>query len=676
MKQREISHIIVFLGVLLTFSFFAQTALADSILPEEKEWTLMIYLDADNNLNDDAWRNLAEMEYAGNNEQLNVVLLVDNYRDHNSSYQILEGHKIKEVLDLGEVNMGDPQTLTDFVTWAEENYPAKKYALDFWDHGGGFLNWGDRADVLDGLLQAQDVCWDDTNDDDALSMGEIRYALTDHHFELLAFDCCLMGQLEVAYELKDIGNIFLGSQESMWGFSYVEILNLLNETPNLSAEDWAAGIVDVYVDYYRQQMGENDLGCGITLSALRLDQLDEMMIPLNQLAPLLSSAIPDYIYEIEKANQETLCFEEKSYVDLYDFTKKLDHYLTDAEIPGIEALTQAIRTGIDQAIIKNGVYTNYTENAHGISIWNLWRTYSLYDYQLGKMQYDRLLFAEDSQWDDYLYQFMGKRNEVSIPDPLLNAAVRETLDLEIDEPVKWSDWSKLDIFQSNNAGIQNLRGIEQADRLSNLNLSDNQIEDLKPISALTYLERLWLANNRIKDLTHLINSKYIDYLVLTDNQISTIEPLREMTESSKYLEVVDLRGNPLDLSPGSPAVETIRFLEAQGAEVRYDGQLPPEGDFTQWETSLQVNSTHDFEIQFNMPVTLKTINESIFVINETFAPVSQTIALKEGDDHTVMVYAPAAGYGTGTYYLYIKNDITSQTGNVLKQGVYMPFTTF
>jgi len=66
------------------------------------------------------------------------------------------------VADWGERNMGDPQTLIDFIQWSQANYPAEHYATVFWDHG-----WGWRP------YQAM---WDET-DDDMLDQHEIVAAM-------------------------------------------------------------------------------------------------------------------------------------------------------------------------------------------------------------------------------------------------------------------------------------------------------------------------------------------------------------------------------------------------------------------------------------------------------------------------------------------------------------------
>ena len=99
--------------------------------------------------------------------------------------------------NMGELNMGDPQTLVDFTTWAMRNYPAEHYYLAIDDHGGGVSG----------------VSWDDSNLDvdkkvDKLTDPEIYSALKaiTHNgatkLDVLAYEACLMGLFENAYDAR------------------------------------------------------------------------------------------------------------------------------------------------------------------------------------------------------------------------------------------------------------------------------------------------------------------------------------------------------------------------------------------------------------------------------------------------------------------------------------------
>ena len=117
------------------------------------EWTVIVYSAADDDvLEENMWFDVNEMELVGSNSQMNIVVQMDRYDrgftgdgdwSDTRRYLIQQDNDLNHIASpvvqsIGEADMGDPQTLEDFVTWAIQNYPAKKYALIMSDHGGGW----------------------------------------------------------------------------------------------------------------------------------------------------------------------------------------------------------------------------------------------------------------------------------------------------------------------------------------------------------------------------------------------------------------------------------------------------------------------------------------------------------------------------------------------------------
>ena len=103
------------------------------------EWTVMVYLDADNNLESAGIDDINEMEMVGSTGDVNIVVQADRipgYDISNSDWTNTRRYYIaqdfdpvqinSEFNDLGELNMGDPQTLIDFTDWATINCPANR----------------------------------------------------------------------------------------------------------------------------------------------------------------------------------------------------------------------------------------------------------------------------------------------------------------------------------------------------------------------------------------------------------------------------------------------------------------------------------------------------------------------------------------------------------------------
>ncbi len=250
-------------------------------LPQAK-WTFMVYLDGDNNLEAAAIDDFLEMSSVGSDSNVNIVVQFDRIDGYDSTYGDWVGCKRfyitpgmtpdadNDVPDLEEVNMGDPQTVVDFVQWSVDNYPADNYALIFWNHGGGWRN--DEIRKEEPVYKA--VCWDDTNEGDRLYMDEVQTALSTINgfagpMHLIGFDACLMGMVEVAYEIRSCGSVMVGSEEIEpgGGWPYDLILNFLTSNPGCNA----VRLGRVIVNKYYQSYGNDE-----TQSAIRLGRMNRL----------------------------------------------------------------------------------------------------------------------------------------------------------------------------------------------------------------------------------------------------------------------------------------------------------------------------------------------------------------------------------------------------------------
>ncbi len=108
----------------------------------EKQWTIMVYLAGDNNLDSAGVTDLKEMKQIGSTEQVNVIAQFDRWGGTQATkrYYLRKGGVLAkdEVASLGETNMGDPNVLKDFLLWGVKNYPAQRYLAVLWNHGAGW----------------------------------------------------------------------------------------------------------------------------------------------------------------------------------------------------------------------------------------------------------------------------------------------------------------------------------------------------------------------------------------------------------------------------------------------------------------------------------------------------------------------------------------------------------
>ncbi len=223
----------------------ADTAAADSSTGAQSA-TVMIYMNGSDLESQDgaATADISEMLRAGCGENVNVVIETLGTRKW-QGYGIsgdtaqrwrVNGSELELVQDnLGQLDSTVEGTLSDFISWAATDYPADRYILLFWDHGGGAV-YGYGYDE-----------WQ--SESDALTMDEIRNVLQEHqdtHFDFIGMDACLMSSLEVCLILAPYCNYSVLSEdfESGIGWYYTDWLKALEENPGISCVELGKVIVD------------------------------------------------------------------------------------------------------------------------------------------------------------------------------------------------------------------------------------------------------------------------------------------------------------------------------------------------------------------------------------------------------------------------------------------------
>ncbi|HNH49348.1 MAG TPA: clostripain-related cysteine peptidase, partial [Myxococcota bacterium] len=168
----------------------------DSDAPADT-WTVLVYMDGDNDLESYVMHDLNELEEGGEGSGVRVLVQADRiegYADNGGDwtgtrrYEIVgdQGNTMVSPLveDMGELDMGDPQTLGDFLSWAREYAPAEHYALFLWNHGD---SWTARANL---------IASDDTSGSwMSIAEGDLTAGLQAHvaeagPFDLIGFDAC------------------------------------------------------------------------------------------------------------------------------------------------------------------------------------------------------------------------------------------------------------------------------------------------------------------------------------------------------------------------------------------------------------------------------------------------------------------------------------------------------
>jgi hypothetical protein len=372
-------------------------------------WTFMVYLDADIDIigtENASIEIFLRMANVSSSPQVNIVVQMDRIPGHDSRYgdwtdckrfnvsQGMTPTPGNSTLDLGEVNMGHPDTLKDFVNWTISNFPANYYSLVLWDHGAGCM--GICFDFFDETGLLSPIAY--------LSLPELSQALSGLPavMDLVFLDACSMSMTEVAYQIKDCANVLV-SPEGLGiamvdsrAAPYDDYLSSLISNPFLLPEAFATDVVTKYIDW-----------------CINVDAIDNATMSAIDLTEITSLTATIHNFSLKLKEKEILYHEETSlarnltagyigpfgnqcgyYIDLYHFAQLIYQYVPDEELRN--TADQAMTT-LESIIIMEAQKAR--PDSHGLSIFfpDEENKYNNYD-----SLYEETTFTEDTAWDEFV----------------------------------------------------------------------------------------------------------------------------------------------------------------------------------------------------------------------------------------------------------------------------------
>ncbi len=281
----------------------------------EDQITVMVYMCGSDLESEDgsATADINEMLYATLSDQVNVIIETGGASEWQNSVidadsnqrWLVTGSGLELLDDAGLQNMTDPDTLSEFVQFCAENYPANRNILVFWDHGGGTLGgYGSDEHYPDGTM----------------SLAQIDTALSDANvtFDWIGFDCCMMCTVETAFVAEKYADYLIASQRSEpgGGWYYTDWLNALSANSSLSSPEVGQVIVNSFI---REEQG-GEYGDELTLSMIDLTAYAPFMDALYAyLSSVNTELIDTSAYkEVSKARYDSRSLGEEEYdqVDL------------------------------------------------------------------------------------------------------------------------------------------------------------------------------------------------------------------------------------------------------------------------------------------------------------------------------------------------------------------------
>ncbi len=381
----------------------------DESSPIPAKWTVMVYFNGNGDLEKDMEKNMASLEKAGSDGNINFVAQIarmskkgEAQRVHLKKPSWMGLKNNSEVMDnLGPTNMAHPQSLKDFITWGMKKFPAERYALIMNGHGMGFV--GSMPDELS---------------KDFMSTPEFESAVkvatkeAGRKIDVLGFDSCLMATAETAYSAKDAANFMIASQEVViaGNWDYEKFGNEMKEKAGgqgLSVGDALEAIVK---SQYNNRL--------LTSSIIDLRRMPEFADKLKDFSHrLLSTTEPDYRIRSCFRKAQHYCqrhiiasasnggnINTKPMDQLRDVASVALHIITDDNIGDIELKKSALnlaRFTSEKAVIFEMHRKKYgLDQSKGMSIYApTSEAEGFADY------YNKISLSEDTGWGKVVEKF-------------------------------------------------------------------------------------------------------------------------------------------------------------------------------------------------------------------------------------------------------------------------------
>ena len=361
----------------------AGTSAGPAAKDDPAEWTMMVYAVGDTpSVPQLMVENLAELTQLPPATDVNVVVLLDlpDAGDDDAPLQalpgvgdfstakllVLEDGRFTEVRDLGEVSMGQPDTLASFVEEAADRFPARHYGFTFFDHGGG--NTGGYVDTGPPVGQS-------------LSVPEMREGLVDgmhaagiEKFDVINHAACLMANYETASALAPLTDWIAASEEIMI-YPPLAVSTFEPLARGGSGEEVANAFVQGYTDLLdeiAEQPGGQAYRELLAMSVVdggAVSGLDRAMESFSQAA---IAHLPEITTEVAKARADALEYvagfpgtEGESYdlIDLGDFMRHLTNVPDDVAVA-----RDAVSAALDRAVTLQSTGKG-TQQATGMNVY-------------------------------------------------------------------------------------------------------------------------------------------------------------------------------------------------------------------------------------------------------------------------------------------------------------------
>jgi len=364
-------------------------------------WTVMVYVNAKNNLEKYGLLNMNQMEMIGSTDKVKIAVELGRMSTYDSSDGGWKGerryivqkdndpnHISSPVLQqFDKADMGDWHHLVDFVNWAKKAAPAQHYMLIVWNHGSGW-------DFASQGVWVRGISYDDEtgNHISTPNLGNALAAIG--KVDVYGSDACLMQMAEVGYQIKDYTDVIVGSEETEAGdgYTYNTILGPLVAQPDMSALDLAKVTVKSYGDRYA------GTGVGATQSAIVSADLPKLATLLDGWTKAVMAANETKL--VAQAHTQAQHFYVGDNKDLLNFVQLVDTGSRNAAVKSQGTQLEGFLT--KDLLVANVAEGNGLDHAQGLAIYLPDSGYN--------SEYNDLAWAKASSWPKFAQWVKGLRN--------------------------------------------------------------------------------------------------------------------------------------------------------------------------------------------------------------------------------------------------------------------------
>lgn len=386
------------------------------------EWTVMVFMNGDNDLEDFAVLDFEEMARVSDSDRVNIVVQFDRapgwateHGDwtHTLRFKLRHGMtpteanalrpQDSELAEKQETNMGHPDTLSSFVTWARSRYPARRYMLIIWDHGDGWrrlhtvsvqrdlaaaksIRLADAA--VDNAASADDrttrrgrsrrikaatfrtplnrtldgphraISLDVTDASDKLFMREVQNSLEgvvgEQRLDIIGFDACLMAMVENGFAMRRVAQVMVGSEELEPGdgWQYDDWVAQLVAKPTMDAAALGKVLVDSYEKTYTSP---SNFKPRTTLSAVNSSQenMEALARAVSALGTELIAGLSADLPAIRGAREACTPYAPGEGFHGIDLHRFCDQLASRTTLPALRERARAVLQLLDSSVIHN-----------------------------------------------------------------------------------------------------------------------------------------------------------------------------------------------------------------------------------------------------------------------------------------------------------------------------------